>query len=112
MRPEDALHIAVVETAALAIKPEVFWFHVPNQSRGNVAWYSKMKRMGLRAGVPDLVFVHCGIAHFVELKAGDNTLSPPQREARAGILRAGARHAVCRSVEDCQKVWKLWELTR
>lgn len=112
MRPEDALHEAVVATAHASLLPGVYWFHVPNQSRANVAYRAKLKRMGVRAGVPDLVFIHHGCAHFIELKAGAGRQQPSQVAAMVAIRWAGGIYEICRSVEECQKLWKEWGMTK
>ncbi len=112
MRPEDALHLAVVDLAHAALAPHVYWFHVPNQGRFCLPHRMKLKRMGLRAGVPDLVFLHNGQAYFIELKSATGRQSEPQQEAMVAIRWAGGVYELCRTVEQCHALWKTWGMTK
>lgn len=52
-------------------------FHVPNGGSRNRIEAAKLKRMGVRAGVADFIFLHKGRAYFIELKYGGDQ-SPSQ----------------------------------
>lgn len=61
--------------------PKIVFFHVPNESKSKVQYYVKLKRMGVRSGVSDLLFlnkskIYDGLA--LELKWGKNKLSESQ----------------------------------
>lgn len=109
--PEDQLHEDVVAQARLQLRRGVFFFHVPNQNSGTIGWRMKLKRMGARAGTPDLVFVYQGRAHFMELKAPKGTTSDVQHEAHADIRNAGAPVAICKSIPEVVSAWNRWGLT-
>lgn len=51
MRPEDALQVAVIDYLT---RNGLFAFHIPNQGHWSAAYGLKLKRMGRRAGMPDL----------------------------------------------------------
>ena len=58
-------------------------YHVPNGGSRNKAEVSKLKRMGVRAGVPDLVLPvpRAGYAGlYIELKVGENRPSNNQKD--------------------------------
>lgn len=108
MRPEDNLHFAVAEYLALAVPAHVgFWTTFPagggGEERGR-----KLKRMGLKAGVPDLMLIRAGRAYFIELKADKGRLSPEQRAIRNDLITHGAPAAVCRSVDDVSVTLQRW----
>lgn len=54
MRPEDALQVAVVDYLT---RNGLFVFHIPNQGSWSAAYGLKLKRMGRRAGMPDLQMI-------------------------------------------------------
>ena len=65
---EDALQIA---TARLLDSTGLVWTHVPNGGLRNKIVAAKLKRMGVKAGVPDVLIFNpaaenCGVA--IELK--------------------------------------------
>ena len=68
----------------------------------------KMQRMGLTAGVSDLVIVHAGKAYFVEVKMPTGRLSENQKAFRQAAFTAGAEYIVARSVDDIVTALKTW----
>jgi hypothetical protein len=56
------------------------------------------KQRGVKPGVPDQLILYRGKLIAIELKSRGGKCSPPQRAAREGLLRAGARGWwVCRT---------------
>lgn len=105
MTPEDSLQITVAEHLD---RIGLDWFHVPNGGSRNVIEARKLKRMGIKAGVPDvLIFRPCwtpagryihGLA--IELKAGKNKLEPSQKDWRGKLVAKGWVWQECRSLDD------------
>lgn len=61
----------------------VLWCHPPNGGKRNKGVAIKLKRQGVKPGVPDiLIFEPRGIYHgfMIELKVGKNTTSKYQKE--------------------------------
>ena len=61
----------------------VLWFHCPNGGHRNVAEAAKLKAMGVKAGIPDILILEprkfCyGFA--IELKVGKNKCTDHQKE--------------------------------
>jgi hypothetical protein len=50
--------------------------------------------------VPDLLVLHRGIAHMVEIKTPAGGSSDPQQSGMAGVLARGGRVGVVRSAEE------------
>ena len=75
----------VIEWAELAARryPALgLLFHVPNGGKRSIAEAARFRRMGVKAGVPDLVLpVARGQYHglYIELKAHGGTASPNQK---------------------------------
>jgi len=105
-RPEELLQRACVDFLRLAMPPPpdgAVWWHTPNQ-RGTRAKYEAaiLKALGVRAGIPDLLFLHQGRLLAVELKApGGGSLTERQRETQELLEQAGAIVlSACRSVDE------------
>lgn len=59
-----------------------YLFHIPNGGSRNIIEASKLKKMGVKAGVPDLqLIVPNGLIHglWIELKSKAGKLQPSQR---------------------------------
>ena len=67
-----------------------------------------LRGMGLKAGVPDVLIVHEGRAHWVELKAPRGVLSEAQRSTLALIAAAGCPWVVCRSLDELRGALHGW----
>lgn len=67
-------------------------FHVPNGGKRNVIVATKLKREGVRAGVPDLICLlarHGYHGLVMELKVGDNDTSAAQDKWLKWLANAG-----------------------
>lgn len=82
----------------------LLYFAVPNAAKRGPALAAKLKREGLRAGVPDLVVLTFGRATFLELKAGKNDLQDNQAEWRDKLTEKGFGWSCVRSVDDLKVV--------
>ena len=61
-------------------RPRCMYFHVPNEGARTKSEAARLQRMGVVAGVPDLVFMgmpNCQVA-LIELKVAGGSLSPEQ----------------------------------
>lgn len=109
---EDAFQADVIRQARLMLRREVMFFHVPNGGKRNVREAAKLKRMGVLAGVPDLIFIRAGAVYMLELKAGKNDTTPIQKATIAALTEAGAQVAVCREMGEVVAAWRKWNLCR
>lgn len=108
---ETDLHRAVAAYLAVVLPLGAWWttvahggFRVPAQVG------ARLKSMGLRPGVPDLMIVHDGRALFVELKARRGVLSDQQRDCITSLRGAGASVAICRSIDDVARALLEWRV--
>ena len=110
-RPEEDLQRAVVQFLKVAC-PTALWFAVPNQRGTRKRWENEMLvAMGVRAGVPDLVFVlPGGRVGFIELKAPKGRMEASQLIFAEEALALGTLHLVCRSVAEVQGALAAWGL--
>lgn len=90
------------------------FFSVPNEGmgeargRGGLARMARLRRMGLRPGVSDLVLVYRGRAYFLEIKRRSGRQSINQKEFEADALHAGADYAIAHSLEEAQEIVSRW----
>lgn len=101
--PEQRLHFAVAQFLEAALPWNVFWFHPANGGKRNLLEAVKFKRMGVKAGVPDLCFIEAGEVFFIELKA-KGALSKAQLEVIGQIGNAGSVVYVAHSVEEVEDI--------
>lgn len=67
-------------------------FHIPNERKCSAATGARLKREGVKAGIPDIFLPHaCGGYHglFIELKAGKGRPSKAQLEKIEALTQAG-----------------------
>ena len=77
---EDQIQIALVKHIELRASPGVLWFHVPNGGSRHPAEAAKMKKMGVRPGVADLLFFSMGENFALELKSLNGRHSNAQKD--------------------------------
>lgn len=87
---EEGIHRAVVGHLRARAKPCIYWTHIPSGELRPVGVGGKLVGMGLRPGLPDLLFVIAGRAHLLELKREGGRLSCAQVQAQEDLRRAGA----------------------
>ncbi len=103
---ETALHMAIADFLRATLAPHVFWSTIGHGGfRLNKAAAGRLKGIGVRAGVPDVLILHpeTGVAHFIEIKIVGGTLSGPQKAMHTLILNSHARVSVCRSVQQVEQ---------
>lgn len=107
-RPEQGFQIAVVNFIRAAA-PDLLFFHVPNGAGRSAVEGEILRLMGVLAGVADLVIVlPDGSVGFIELKAGKGRLSPAQQTFKDRALKANARWAEARTLDDIAAVLSAW----
>lgn len=84
-------------------------FHVPNGGARSKSEAGRMKRQGVKAGVPDLMLpVARGGYHglFVELKAEKGSLTAEQKEWIRLLQEQGYAATVCKGLDEA-----IWTIT-
>jgi len=96
IRPREIrLHLDVARVLRDHCLPEWVWWHTPNGGRRDVKEAAKLKLLGTRAGVPDLILISpYGSVRLLELKRPGETLSDAQEEFRIHCIRHGIPHAI------------------
>lgn len=102
---EDALQIAVITLLESARKPGVIYWHTPNGGKRNVREAVRFKRMGVLAGVSDLIIsLPSGKMVFLELKSRRGRLSDEQKAFMEGMDSHGHMTWVARTLDEATRL--------
>ena len=105
---EDDLQQAVVNRLFLGFRKYI-WYHVPNGGKRNKAEAAKFKRMGVTAGVSDIIFdepINGYHGLRIELKTKKNKTTEKQNEF---LNKAAAKGYLCAVSWNFQETVKLIE---
>jgi hypothetical protein len=112
-RPEQVLHGTVVQHLEARAAPGLFWFHCPNGGWRSPHEAAIFKALGVKAGIPDLLFLKAGKLYALELKADHRRKpTPHQLDCHARMKAAGATVAVACSLDSALAILELWGLLR
>jgi hypothetical protein len=104
-RPEDDLQRTVCQYLDILMQQgRILYFAVPNGGKRSIVEAARMKRMGTKPGVPDLILIpKVGPVCAIELKSADGTLSLAQKQWTRTLPDFGCPVAVCRSLEEVRQ---------
>lgn len=98
---EELLQIDLWEICETHCLPRVMGWHTPNGGYRAQSEANRLKMMGVRPGVYDLIFIRAdGKPVFLELKARKGKLRPDQIEFQQFLLSVGAIQGVAHNLED------------
>lgn len=109
--PEREIQIALAAHLARRGVPGLVWWHTPNAPR-NAITGSLLKRMGMRAGVSDLILFHNRELFALELKADRGRPTEAQLEFQSDIHNAGGYCAIATGIDSGLACLKAWGLLR
>jgi hypothetical protein len=96
-----------------ALSPGWEYFAIPNGEFRTEKTGALLKRMGVKAGVPDLQFLSpTGVSHFLELKWGKQPLNNAQIGFMDRQLKRGVPCAVARSYDEALEQLSAWGAIR
>ena len=102
-REEEKIHMAVVQHLETRGVPGLLCWHTPNEFIAHVAHRTKLKKLGAKAGVADLLFLHAGKFFALELKIPSGRLTDVQRDFIAAVIAAGGSAAIGRGRRRCSQ---------
>ena len=109
---EDQLQVRIGQWLDLALPLGAVWHHSPNEGNRHVSYKVKQKKMGTKAGWPDIEIFCPGdqskvgnsIAIFIELKRPKGgKLSDNQALMRDKLELAGCFWQLCRSIDQVEE---------
>lgn len=110
-RPEQALQQSVIKYLRYAA-PKCLFFHVPNNIPRGDAKARRiggiMKSMGVLPGVADLLLFWRGGMGAIELKSEKGKQTDSQRLFERQWVYFGGQYAICRSLDEVQRVLNEW----
>lgn len=113
MTKEDSLTIGVADYLRLQY-PNILFTHIANERQTSPMRGAKLKRMGVRAGMPDIMIFkramlsveYYGLA--IELKIRPNKVTEKQLECMDGLLRAGWQFVICYDFDEAKNIIDLY----
>jgi len=110
---EFQLQCAVVDTCIRWINPEWIFCHIPSGEKRDAVTAARLKRMGVKPGFPDLMFVGInGRVCWVELKAKRGRLSSIQGFVAEFLMAAGHGYLCSSDYREIIEVLKGWGVLR
>ena len=103
MTKEDSLQIAVIDYLRYQF-PHVLAFHCPNGGSRNAIEGAKLKRMGVLAGVSDILIFHRCRMCAIELKIKPNLPTPKQKEFGDKWVKEGGKFFVAFDILQAKKI--------
>jgi len=110
--PEHELQVRLVKDLRRLVMPGILWFSVPNGDVRTVQAGARLKAEGLRAGIPDLIFIRFGRVYGLELKALKGKQSPSQAIIEMEWLNAGGIYELATGYTEAINVLTKWEMIR
>jgi hypothetical protein len=114
--PEYRMQIALVQLLRLQARPEIEYWHTPNGELRDKRHAAKLKAMGTRPGVADLVFLFHDTAEvpvlFLELKARKGRLSDDQEHFRNRVRALGYAYEWTDSFDDAVRILRKYHVLR
>ncbi len=109
-RPAELrLHVAVVALLHKRAAPGWQFWHTPNGELRSARAAAKLKAMGVKPGVPDLVLISPdGRFHALELKRRGGTLTDAQQDFQRWAAARGLPHSVAESFDDALAILRHW----
>lgn len=106
MTSEDYLQIEVINYLRYQ-HPKRLFFHTPNGGKRGVSEAAKFKRMGVLAGVPDIIIAEQNklfIGLCLELKIGKNKTTDSQNEVIEKFKKNGWQVEVCYTFDKAKEI--------
>lgn len=109
-RPSEVqIQIALIERLRWQCRPDIIYFHVPNGEVRDKRTAAKLKAMGVKPGVADLLFLWwaavadthyaCVEVLFLELKAHGRKQSLAQKDFQTDVCTIGCHYEVADSID-------------
>jgi hypothetical protein len=109
---EFQLHCAVVDVVRRWIMPQWIFTHIASGERRDKVTAARLKRMGVTAGFPDMLFIGPGRVCWIELKAKGGRLSEAQAAIASHLITVGHGYLCSDSFDDVIATLKEWGIVR
>jgi hypothetical protein len=109
---EEAIQRAVFSHLRVRAAPGVFAFHPANGGYRRPVEAARLKGLGVRAGVPDIIAIHRGHVFALELKTEHGKATEGQLRAIEDIRAAGGHAQICHGLDSAISALEGWGLLR
>lgn len=110
---EDVIHRALVQHLQVRVQPGVLWWHTPNGDIRHKGAGGRLKALGTKAGMPDLMFLCDGCLYALELKRSiGGRVSQMQTQRLSELAAAGAETCVAHGLDAALGALQRWGLIR
>lgn len=110
---EIYLHLPVAAFLDQFASKDWVWTHIGHGEARTARAGAKLKRMGVKPGWPDFVFVGpSGRVYFLELKREGGRLSKSQDAFRDYCVKRGIPHVVARTIGEAMTAFDSWGITQ
>jgi hypothetical protein len=110
--PEQQLQKAVLDHLAWRGMPGLFVFHYPAGGWRSPIEAAIFKSLGVVAGVPDILIIHCGHVFGLELKTTHGRLTQTQIDTQTRMRAAGATVGTAIEIDAALEQLEQWGLLR
>lgn len=106
---EHVLQMACADFLDRALPPDAFWTSIDSAGRG-ARDGARMKRRGVRKGVPDVLVMWRDKTLWIELKSAKGRWPVHQVKFSIAANAAGHRYRLCRSLIEVQEAAEHFEI--
>lgn len=109
---ETEIHKTICQHLAERPAPNMVWFHVPNEGKRSYKSAARLKKMGMRKGVADFIFIHGGRTFALELKLPKKNPSIEQMQFISDVNAAGGFACMAQGLDASLRVLETWGLLK
>ena len=109
---EEAIQRTVFAHLRMRGASGVFAFHPANGGYRRPTEAARLKGLGVRAGVPDVIAIHRGHVYALELKTEHGKATEGQLQAIEDIRAAGGHAQICHGLDRALAALEGWGLLR
>jgi hypothetical protein len=114
--PECKFQMNLIEFLKLQARKEIEYFHVPNGEQRDKRQGAKLKAMGVRPGVSDLIFIMHDTSEvpvlFLELKVRNGKLTDDQKHFRDRVTVLGYVYEWADSFDEAVRILRKHHVLR
>jgi hypothetical protein len=109
---ETQIQQQFIQYLDLCAHRDLVYYAIPNGGGRSKVEGARLKKEGVRAGVPDVYFLFKGVSHYIEIKKKKGRLSPEQKVMIERLRAAGGVVEVAYGLDACINQTKLWGMVR
>ena len=106
---ERDIHITICALLDVYAHPRLIWFHPANGEKRNIVTAMRLKKMGVKRGIPDLVFtLPDGRSAYMEIKTTKGRMSDHQKYYRQKCWDMNVPYVLVTNADDAMAILYEW----